>query len=168
MPRGAKGTVVFWANRPVGVPSCPAPPRRSAVRRPAPTRLWYVRVLDSTSDVQHQTNVSNCRTQTGHTKSRSGLRQRTLVARGWTGRDGHGSVRHRDNRPLSPQASLTTSLNVLLEARAREVSFVQTTVEYKKESFTSSCPAVYSQLFLGPRALFVPNCWQVYRCLLIF
>ena len=33
-----KGTVVSWANRHVGVPFCPAP-----------TRLWYVRVLDSTS-----------------------------------------------------------------------------------------------------------------------
>ena len=48
MPRIAKGTVVFWANQPVGVPSYLAPPRRSAVRRPVPTRPWYVRVLDST------------------------------------------------------------------------------------------------------------------------
>ena len=47
--RKAKGTVVFWANRPIGVPSYRAPPRRSAVRRPAPTRPWYVRVLDSTN-----------------------------------------------------------------------------------------------------------------------
>ena len=43
-----RGTVVFWANRSVGVLSCPAPPRRSAVR-PVPTCPWHVRVLDSTS-----------------------------------------------------------------------------------------------------------------------
>ena len=45
---GARGAVVSWANRSVGVPSCPAPPL-PAVRRPDPTRPWYVRVLDSTS-----------------------------------------------------------------------------------------------------------------------
>ena len=39
-----------WANRPVGVPSCrSALPRRHAVRRPAPTSPWYVRVLGSTN-----------------------------------------------------------------------------------------------------------------------
>ena len=43
-----RGTLVSWANCSVGVPSCPAPPRRHAVR-PDPTRPWYVRVLDSTS-----------------------------------------------------------------------------------------------------------------------
>ena len=45
-----RGTVVSGANRPVGVPSCPAsfptPPRRAL---PAPTRPWYPRVLDSTN-----------------------------------------------------------------------------------------------------------------------
>ena len=48
MPRRSKGTVVLWANRPVGVPSYPAPPRRSTVRRPAPTRPLYVQVFGST------------------------------------------------------------------------------------------------------------------------
>ena len=45
MPKKANGTVVTWADRPVGVQFCPdsphpAPPRRTAVRRPAPTRPW--------------------------------------------------------------------------------------------------------------------------------
>ena len=35
--QSVRGTVLSWANRPVGVPFCPAP-----------TRPWYVRVLDST------------------------------------------------------------------------------------------------------------------------
>ena len=37
----ARGTDVSWANRTVDVPSGPA------MHRPAPTRPWYVRVLDS-------------------------------------------------------------------------------------------------------------------------
>ena len=48
IPWKVRGSVVSWANRPVGVPSCPAPPRRPAVRRPVPTRPWYVRVSNST------------------------------------------------------------------------------------------------------------------------
>ena len=39
----ARGSDVSWANRTVNVPSGPA------MRRPAPTRPWYVRVLDSAS-----------------------------------------------------------------------------------------------------------------------
>ena len=38
-----RGSNVSWANRTVDVPSGPA------MRRPAPTRPWYVRVLDSAS-----------------------------------------------------------------------------------------------------------------------
>ena len=49
MPWGVRGTLVPWANCSVGVPSCPAPPRRPAVR-PDPTCPWYVRVLDSTTN----------------------------------------------------------------------------------------------------------------------
>ena len=48
VPWGRRGTVVSWANRFVGVRCRPAPRRRPAVRRPAPIRPWYVRVLDST------------------------------------------------------------------------------------------------------------------------
>ena len=50
MPWRIRGTFSFvsWANSSVGVPSCPVPPRRPAVR-PDPTRPWYVRVFDSTS-----------------------------------------------------------------------------------------------------------------------
>ena len=48
MPWGVRATLVSWANCSVGVPSCPAPPRRPAVRT-VPTRPWYVRVLDSTN-----------------------------------------------------------------------------------------------------------------------
>ena len=47
IPWGVRGTLVSWENCSVGVPSCPARPRRSA-RRPDPIRPWYVRVLDST------------------------------------------------------------------------------------------------------------------------
>ena len=39
--------LVSWANSSVGIQSCPTPPRHPAVR-PDATRLWYVRVLDST------------------------------------------------------------------------------------------------------------------------
>ena len=48
MPLRVQGSFVSWANRSIGVLSCPTPPRRPAVRRPDPTRPWYVRVLDST------------------------------------------------------------------------------------------------------------------------
>ena len=44
---GVRGTLVSWAYCSAGVPSCPALPRRPAVR-PDPTRPWYVRVMDST------------------------------------------------------------------------------------------------------------------------
>ena len=47
MPWGVRGMVVSWANRSVGIPSCQAPLRRPAVRRPDPTGQWYARVLDS-------------------------------------------------------------------------------------------------------------------------
>ena len=46
MPWMERETLCFWAYCSVGVSSCPAPPRRPAVR-PNPTRSWYVRVLDS-------------------------------------------------------------------------------------------------------------------------
>ena len=49
MPWGARGSGLSWADRPVGVPSCPAPPCPAAVRRPEPSRPWYVRVLDPTN-----------------------------------------------------------------------------------------------------------------------
>ena len=49
---GVRGTFVSLANCSVGVPSCPAPPRRPAVR-PDPTRPWYVRILDSTGRRRH-------------------------------------------------------------------------------------------------------------------
>ena len=42
-PWGVRGTLVSWACCLVGVPFCPAPPRRPAVR-PDPTRPWYVQV----------------------------------------------------------------------------------------------------------------------------
>ena len=50
MLQTAKGTLVHCANRPVGVPSCPAPPHSAALQFAAPplTRPWYVPVLDST------------------------------------------------------------------------------------------------------------------------
>ena len=47
MPWGVRGTLVSLANCFVGVQSCPAPLRLSAVR-PDPTRPWCFRVLDST------------------------------------------------------------------------------------------------------------------------
>ena len=48
----AKRAVVSWANRPVGVPSCPAPPRPAALPcavQPRPARGIYDQVLDSTN-----------------------------------------------------------------------------------------------------------------------
>ena len=38
MPLTARGTVVSWANRPVGIPSYPAPPRPAAPPYAAPLR----------------------------------------------------------------------------------------------------------------------------------
>ena len=49
-------TLVSWANRSVGVQSCPTPPRRPAVR-PDPTRPWYVRVLDSTNILRNNKTI---------------------------------------------------------------------------------------------------------------
>ena len=48
MPCGVRGSLVPWANCSVGVPSCPAPPRRPAVRLDR-TRPCYVQALGSTS-----------------------------------------------------------------------------------------------------------------------
>ena len=47
----AKGTVVSLGEPTHRLPVLPgpAPPRRPAVRRPSPTRPWYVWVLDSTN-----------------------------------------------------------------------------------------------------------------------
>ena len=41
MPWGGSGTVVSWENRPVGVPSCPAPPRPTAPPCAAPSRPGF-------------------------------------------------------------------------------------------------------------------------------
>lgn len=38
MPWRARGSVVTWAERPVGVQSCPAPPRLAPPHRPGPPR----------------------------------------------------------------------------------------------------------------------------------
>ena len=51
MLRKAKGTVLLWANRPVGILSYPAPPSGSAVRRPAPICPLYIRILGSTNQI---------------------------------------------------------------------------------------------------------------------
>ena len=50
IPKKARGTVGFWATRPV-LPG-PAAPRCPAVRSADPNRTWYVRVLYSTSSVK--------------------------------------------------------------------------------------------------------------------
>ena len=96
MPRKAKGTVVFWANRPVGVPSYSAPPRRSAVRRPAPTRPWYVWVLDSTSGNESDRSYVNFqyvefKTRIPH--RRGWARRGTAEHGGAAGRSGAGRGR---------------------------------------------------------------------------
>ena len=49
MPWGVRWTFVSWANNSVGTQSCLTPLGRSA-ERSDPTRPWYVRVLDSTSE----------------------------------------------------------------------------------------------------------------------
>ena len=49
IPWGVRETPISWANCSAGVPSCPAPPCRSAVL-PDPTSPWYVRVLESTGN----------------------------------------------------------------------------------------------------------------------
>ena len=71
---------------------CPAPPPRRA--RTAPTRRWYVRVLDSTGIPRAG------RPGAGHsgTEGRGGARQ-GAAWRGGTGRGGGGSVISEDDRP---------------------------------------------------------------------
>ena len=62
-PMGAKGSVVSWANRPVGVPCQHIHRERTAGRvlpRLAPPRPWYVRVWDSTGSHKHV--CGHCRT----------------------------------------------------------------------------------------------------------
>ena len=58
IPKRARGTVGFWATRPV-LPG-PAAPRCPAVRSADPNRTWYVRVLDSTSGSTGQKRFVGC------------------------------------------------------------------------------------------------------------
>ena len=74
MLRGERGTVVSRANRSVGVPSCLAPLRRPAVRRPDPTSPWYVRVLDSTSLICSCFRFVETTTRTYHGRVGTGRR----------------------------------------------------------------------------------------------
>ena len=81
MPWGVRGTLVSWAYCSVGVPSCPAPPRRPAVR-PDPTRPWYVRVLDSPGKripVESKTRTNDRRVRSERTAGR-----RSGVGQDWT------------------------------------------------------------------------------------
>ena len=62
-PLSARGAVVSWANRSVGVPSCPAPPRPAAPPCAAPTRpargmsgFWIRQVLRSGSSARSSTS----------------------------------------------------------------------------------------------------------------
>ena len=48
-----RAPLLSCTNISVGLPSCPARPRRPAVRRLVPTRSGYVRVLDSTNHAKH-------------------------------------------------------------------------------------------------------------------
>ena len=61
----AKGSVVSWTNRSVCVPSCPAPPQRSAVRRRASNRSWYVRVLEPRNVPGHALHEKGLQRQKG-------------------------------------------------------------------------------------------------------
>ena len=58
-PWRARGTVVFWASRLVGVPPCRDSPRPAAraMRRPSPTRPCFVRVICSTCYRENQASV---------------------------------------------------------------------------------------------------------------
>ena len=112
----ARETVVSWAQRPVGVASGPARPRRAAVRRPAATRPWYVRVLDSPGLVrvflppQESLGTYLSSPKPGYTTRGSGRGEHSVAAgrwggagRGGAGRDADGSVRPGNNRPSCPQ-----------------------------------------------------------------
>ena len=66
MPWGAKGSVVSWANRPVGVRSCPVPLRPAAPLCAAPNRsarcmsgFWVRQIIKTLK----QTFVLVCRTE---------------------------------------------------------------------------------------------------------
>ena len=56
MPRGVRGTVISWANRSVGVPSCPARPRPAALPCAAPTRPARGMSGFWTRQIRHRTN----------------------------------------------------------------------------------------------------------------
>ena len=68
---------------------CPVPPRRPAMCRPPPSRLWFLRVLDSANTLGKTIPVvAESQTQTYHERGRAG--QGTSRRRGGAGRGGAG------------------------------------------------------------------------------
>ena len=116
-----RGTVVSWANGSVGVPSCPAPPRRPAKRRPDPTRPWYVRVLDSTGAVYigfHLFVLSN-------------IPPGLLFTMFWKSKDnGHAGVRLRPTSVSPRLASLRPALPRRAPSRSCDVRVLDSTMYF--------------------------------------
>ena len=80
---------------------------------------------------------------------RGGARRSGGAGRGRAGRDADGPVRPGDDRPLCPQASKTTVLNVSSEARTKEILC---------KPMEEQSPRLTRVLSVGPRALFVLGC----------
>ena len=92
----ARGTVVSWANRTDGVPSCPAPRRPAAPPCAAPPRpacgmseLWIRKVQNATQQVKKQVVTKSRR----RSASTSALRTRSRHATLTQGRH-RGGLRH--------------------------------------------------------------------------
>ena len=93
-----RGTVVSWANRPIGVPSCPSPPRPAVPPCDAPSRpacgtsgFWIRQIYAS---ITSNFNLSSPKPgQTTGGSGRSGARRDGGAVRGRAGRDSIGFVR---------------------------------------------------------------------------
>ena len=105
---GLGETVVSSASRPVGVPSCPFPPRPAVPLCAAPSRpargMSGFRISTNDANAFHSfQNQSNAKP--GHTtggSGRGGTQRGSGAELGRAERDAHGSVRPGDNRPSCP------------------------------------------------------------------
>ena len=129
-----QGEPIDWRPELAG----PAPPGHPAARRPARTRLWYIRVLDSPNKKEYKPNL-----KPGHTTSGSGRSGARPCGRAMPGRRGRRWVGSPGKQPsfLPSRASKTTVLNVSPEARTSEISCKP--MEEQNSRLTTGLKSVY-------------------------
>ena len=143
-----QGGSVSWANRYVGVPSCPAPPSPAALPYAAPPRP--ARGMSGSWNQQNEF-INKKRFDYSKTRiynGRVGSGRRAAGQRGRTGRRRVGPSR-RPPTLLHPTALWTTTLNDSPQARTSEIPFKP--MGEHNERLTTVLSA-------GPRTLFFPGC----------